>query len=390
MTQINPFGDNASHQISDPEDAARKLGDIMSFFHQDAFSSGSSANAISQGIGDMDSSEGMTTSTSTTTTPGTATGVATDGHASPVPEGTPISGAYGENRGGRAHGGIDFSVPVGTQLLAAASGRITNASNADPGGYGLYVEITTDDGFVIRYGHMNAASVQVGDQVRAGQPIGVSGGAGGPNSGNSTGAHLHFEVQMDGHSIDPAPFLAGGYQILGGTADSTSTTTSTPDPRAIGAVQIQNIISTFQGQEPQDLATPTSTTDTAEAAQGVPGGSGDFASDILSGIGAPITPENLRAIKAWMRAEGTDPSNFNPLATTQGAEGARVLNSHGVKGYTSYEQGLKATIQTLLNGFYGNIIEALKAGNNAMAVAEAIESSPWGTGGLVKQILAEG
>lgn len=368
----------------DPERAASALGDILGFFHSEAMST--SDSAISRGIGD----QGITTNTTTTKTEGDAHAVGSTGdHASPVPEGTGISGAYGENRGGRAHGGIDFAVPVGTTLLAAASGTITNASNADPGGYGLYVEITTDDGFVIRYGHMDATSVQVGDRVRAGQPVGKSGGAGGPNSGNSTGAHLHFEVQKDSHSIDPTPFLAGGYQILGGVDTGTTTSVTTPDPQALAAVQIQNIVSGLSGGalQPTDQTTTTTTTG---AQQPSAGSTGNFARDLLAGIGAPITEANIRAIEAWVRAEGMDAENNNPLATTWQVDGARVLNSHGVKAYSSYAQGLDATIKTLTNGLYGNIIQALMSGSDPMAVANAIESSPWGTGGLVKKILGGG
>ncbi len=178
----------------------------------------------------------------------------------PVPEGTRVSGEYGENRGSRAHPGIDFAVPLNTQLLAAASGTVSNASNNDPGGYGFWVEITTDDGFAIRYGHMAGSNMKVGDKVRAGQIIGVSGGeAGGPNAGSSTGPHLHFEVRADGHAIDPTPFLAGGYQVLGGPVTPNANPgagpevdwnqiVTTPDPKVLASIALKNVIRGIAGE----------------------------------------------------------------------------------------------------------------------------------------------
>ena len=114
-----------------------------------------------------------------------------------------------------------------------------------------------------------------------------------------------------------------------------------------------------------------------------------WATDLLKRLGMPTTSENVRAMTAWAQAEGTGAS-FNPLATTQGAAGASNFNSVGVKNYVSYDQGLQATVQTLTNGRYENILSALRAGTNADAVGQAVEDSPWGTGGLVLRVLHGG
>ena len=112
--------------------------------------------------------------------------------------------------------------------------------------------------------------------------------------------------------------------------------------------------------------------------------------DFLTKLGMPITGENIRVMKAWQQAEGTA-AQFNPLATTQsGFSGETRFNSVGVKNYTSYEDGLAANVKAITNGLYGNILNALQGGNSADAVAQAIEQSPWGTGGLVRRILAQG
>ena len=100
----------------------------------------------------------------------------------------------------------------------------------------------------------------------------------------------------------------------------------------------------------------------------------------------PITTENVRAIKAWEQAEGTA-AHFNPLATTQGGfAGETQFNSVGVKNYVDVPgRHRRQRARSIQNGLYTNILAALRAGNNADAVADAIRASPWGTGGLVEQ-----
>jgi hypothetical protein len=114
-----------------------------------------------------------------------------------------------------------------------------------------------------------------------------------------------------------------------------------------------------------------------------------FATDLLNRLGMPQTQENLRAMVAWQTAEGAAAS-FNPLATTRYAPGATDSNSVGVKNFRSYEQGLQTTIDTLRNGLYGNILAALRNGNSATRVAQAIADSPWGTGDGVTAVLESG
>lgn len=111
-----------------------------------------------------------------------------------------------------------------------------------------------------------------------------------------------------------------------------------------------------------------------------------FANDLLTRLGMPVTGENVRAITAWARAEGTAAAH-NPLATTQPMDGATRFNSVGVRNYSSYEEGLAATVRTLRNGRYGNVLAALAAGTSAEDVARAVAASPWGTGEGVLRVL---
>jgi len=106
-------------------------------------------------------------------------------------------------RWGRIHAGIDIAAPVGTPILAAASGVIDYASWSD-GGYGNMIDIRHANGTITRYAHMNELYVKEGQTVAQGQTIGAMG-----STGFSTGPHLHFEIRPNGGSaIDPMSFLA--------------------------------------------------------------------------------------------------------------------------------------------------------------------------------------
>ena len=110
-------------------------------------------------------------------------------------------------RWGRIHQGIDIAAPIGTPILAAASGVVEYATWHD-GGYGNMIDIRHADGTITRYAHMNALYVKEGQTVSQGQTIGEMG-----STGFSTGPHLHFEIRPNGGSaIDPMIFLAKASQ----------------------------------------------------------------------------------------------------------------------------------------------------------------------------------
>jgi hypothetical protein len=107
-----------------------------------------------------------------------------------------------------------------------------------------------------------------------------------------------------------------------------------------------------------------------------------WAAALLAKLGVPVTSANVSAITAWETAEGGNWHNsdrYNPLNTTQPAAGAIATNSAGVKAYTSWDQGLQATVATLRNGHYGGILSALARGTSADDVVSAVLASPWGT-----------
>lgn len=103
------------------------------------------------------------------------------------------------------HRGIDISGAnaAGSLVVAGASGTVTEAGWST-GGYGNYVKIDHGNGVETLYAHMldNSLMVNVGDTVTKGQAVGRVG-----NTGYSFGAHLHFEVRINGNRINPAPYL---------------------------------------------------------------------------------------------------------------------------------------------------------------------------------------
>jgi murein DD-endopeptidase MepM/ murein hydrolase activator NlpD len=105
-------------------------------------------------------------------------------------------------RWGRPHKGIDIAAPIGTPIVAAASGKVAYAGWND-GGYGYVVEVEHEDGTMTRYAHNDRILVKDGQQVNQGQQISEMG-----TTGHSTGPHLHFEVHpRGGEAVNPMAFL---------------------------------------------------------------------------------------------------------------------------------------------------------------------------------------
>lgn len=99
------------------------------------------------------------------------------------------------------HTGQDYAAATGTPILAAAGGVVVTQEYHSE--YGNMVEIDHGGGLITRYAHASRAVVKKGDLVKRGQKIAEVG-----TSGRSTGAHLHFEVWVQGVVQDPQRFLA--------------------------------------------------------------------------------------------------------------------------------------------------------------------------------------
>jgi murein DD-endopeptidase MepM/ murein hydrolase activator NlpD len=111
----------------------------------------------------------------------------------------PIVSPFGM-RWGRLHAGVDIAVPSGTPVRAAASGTVAIAGWV--GGYGNYTCINHGGGMATCYAHQTSIGVSVGQSVKQGQVIGVSG-----CTGHCLGPHVHFEVRINGQPVDPMGYL---------------------------------------------------------------------------------------------------------------------------------------------------------------------------------------
>ena len=103
--------------------------------------------------------------------------------------------------GTQTHGGLDISGHTsgrtGPEIHAAMAGKVVIANVGGwGGGYGTYVVLQHSNGYFTLYGHMSSIGVTVGQELTAGQQIGIMG-----TTGNSTGVHLHFEVRYGGKNV---------------------------------------------------------------------------------------------------------------------------------------------------------------------------------------------
>lgn len=98
----------------------------------------------------------------------------------------------------RPHTGVDWAAPIGTPIFAAGSGTVIKAGWDS--GYGRRVEIEHANGYITTYNHMSgfARGATEGAHVRQGQVIGYLG-----QTGLATGPHLHYEIMVNGHFVDP-------------------------------------------------------------------------------------------------------------------------------------------------------------------------------------------
>jgi len=110
-----------------------------------------------------------------------------------------VTQGYGWHEGDFHHG-LDLGVPTGTPVRAAAAGKVVKASWF--GVYGLVVVLDHGHGIETLYAHNSRLLVRAGQTVAPGEIIALAG-----STGRATGPHLHFEVRVDGQTVEPLAYL---------------------------------------------------------------------------------------------------------------------------------------------------------------------------------------
>lgn len=113
----------------------------------------------------------------------------------------------------------------------------------------------------------------------------------------------------------------------------------------------------------------------------------NFYAKLLENLGAPISEENMKFMYAWRQAEGRG-GTYNPFNTTWNLPNSTTMNSHGVRNYSSLEDGLVATVKTLKNGRYDCIVNGLRNDIGASEIARCESLKTWGTGDLVAKVVS--
>jgi murein DD-endopeptidase MepM/ murein hydrolase activator NlpD len=145
--------------------------------------------------------------------------------AAPGPEWLwPAKGAVTSEFGprwGRLHAGLDIDAPDGSEIVAPKAGVVI--SSGWDGAYGNQVLIDHGNGFVTMYAHQRAIAVPVGTRLTQGQLVGWVG-----CTGSCTGAHLHFEIRINGVPQPPRQFLSGPPPVVPPPAPVTVQTPTVP------------------------------------------------------------------------------------------------------------------------------------------------------------------
>ena len=178
----------------------------------------------------------------------------------PCPKYTRVSSPFGYRngvfvKGAEFHKGVDLAAPTGSPILAAQDGKILYAQWSNSFGY--WIQIDHGGGITTRYGHASKLLVSAGHTVKAGQQIALVG-----STGNSTGPHLHFEVQVNGVPKNPLNYVSDKDKAV--VSAPQKSTTSKNNTQASPGVDIVEYLNSLSNVEvlPQGVTFGTVTTST--------------------------------------------------------------------------------------------------------------------------------
>jgi len=292
------------------------------------------------------------------------------------------------------HTGLDYGLPLGTPIDAAAGGTVV-AAGWDTTGFGNRVIVDHDNGVRTLYGHLQKVEVQPGAVVTAGQEIGLSG-----STGNSSGPHLHFGVEKDGQWVDPAPYLN---HSLPAAPAGASTQPIAPQSTAasMGAM----------GMNPAAGATSTMGTTSATSATsatsmvGSPGSAGATSTagssqalnpaPVGGGSATGYTPDIPRLVKRVAAATGVSAGLISAVVKAESGGDPHAVSRAGAKGLMQLMDATAATygvtnvfdplqnltagatyLHTLLQRYHGDETLAIAAYNAGPAAVDRYSGIP--------------
>jgi murein DD-endopeptidase MepM/ murein hydrolase activator NlpD len=132
-----------------------------------------------------------------------------------------------ETRPELIHNGVDMAAPTGTIVRAAADGLVAYA-NDGVRNMGNFIVIVHANGWVTAYAHNSEIMVQPGDRVHRGDRIALVG-----MTGLAHGPHVHFEMYVHGHAVDPTPLFDGGPQHVQRIAEYAASRGLVPPPQPL-------------------------------------------------------------------------------------------------------------------------------------------------------------
>ncbi len=172
----------------------------------------------------------------------------------PCPKYTRVSSPFGYRngvfvKGAEFHKGVDLAAPTGSPILAARDGKILYAQWSNS--FGNWIQIDHGGGITARYGHASKLLVSAGQTVKASQQIALVG-----STGNSTGPHLHFEVQLNGVPKNPLNYVSSKDKAVSvPTTSQKSPSASKNSPQKSPGVDIVEYLNSLSNVEviPKDV-----------------------------------------------------------------------------------------------------------------------------------------
>lgn len=144
-----------------------------------------------------------------------------------------VTSPFGKERSYEKHPGVDLRASSGTEIKSPADGKVIDARFKE-GACGGTIQIEHPNGFVSRYCHCKDIRVNIGDTVKQGQVVGLSGGnAGDKGAGNSKNAHLHFELKKNGTLVNPLDYIGTDVGTIDTKKTSSNSAIVTPEMIAV-------------------------------------------------------------------------------------------------------------------------------------------------------------